>query len=70
MMSLRMKQFKLASRSAAVAIFLGKNYLGQSSEPLALEEPLERSEIDIERLSVDEMVQLRELMAKVTVETG
>ncbi|MFP6891907.1 MAG: hypothetical protein VCF07_19515 [Nitrospinota bacterium] len=69
-MSLRMKQFKLASRSAAMAIFLGKNYLGQSSEPLALEESIEGSEIDIERLSVDEMVQLKELMAKVTVETG
>ena len=26
--SIRMKQFKLASRSAAMAIFLGKNYLG------------------------------------------
>ncbi len=29
-MSLRRFQFKLAQRSAAMAIFLGKNYLGQS----------------------------------------
>ncbi|MFP6870516.1 MAG: hypothetical protein VCE91_14465 [Nitrospinota bacterium] len=65
-----MKQFKLSSRSAAMAIFLGKNYLGQSSEPFPLEEPMERSKIDFERLSVDEMDQLRELVAKVTVETG
>jgi hypothetical protein len=29
---LRVKQFKLADKSATMAIFLGKNYLGQSSE--------------------------------------
>lgn len=29
-MSLRRNQFKLSERSAAMAIFLGKNYLGQS----------------------------------------
>ena len=29
-MSLRRAQFKLAEKSAAMAIFLGKNYLGQS----------------------------------------
>lgn len=28
--SLRRKQFKLADKSAAMAIFLGKNYLGQT----------------------------------------
>lgn len=31
-MSLRRKQFKLADKNAAMAIFLGKNYLGQSDK--------------------------------------
>lgn len=31
--SLRRKQLRLAERSAAMAIFLGKNYLGQKDEP-------------------------------------
>ncbi len=31
--SLRRKQFKLADRSAAMAIFLGKQYLGQKDYP-------------------------------------
>lgn len=31
--SLRRKQLRLAERSAAMAIFLGKNYLGQRDEP-------------------------------------
>lgn len=32
--SLRRKQFKLAEKSAAMAIFLGKNYLGQTDQQL------------------------------------
>ena len=32
-LSLRRKQLRLAERSAAMAIFLGKNYLGQKDEP-------------------------------------
>lgn len=31
--SLRRMQFRLAEKSAAMAIFLGKNYLGQSDDP-------------------------------------
>lgn len=31
-MSLRRAQFKLAEKSAAMAIFLGKNYLGQTDQ--------------------------------------
>lgn len=31
-MSLRRKQWKLAEKNAAMAIFLGKNYLGQSDK--------------------------------------
>ncbi len=41
-----------------------------TNEPLSHEEPLERSRIDFERLSMDEMVQLRDLMEKALVETG
>ena len=33
--SLRRMQFKLAEKSAAMAIFLGKNYLGQKDQPEA-----------------------------------
>lgn len=33
--SLRRKQFHLADKSPAMAIFLGKNYLGQSDNPTA-----------------------------------
>lgn len=32
--SLRRYQFELAKKSAAMAIFLGKNYLGQTDEPV------------------------------------
>lgn len=31
--SLRRAQFRLAEKSAAMAIFLGKNYLGQTDQP-------------------------------------
>jgi len=31
--SLRRAQFRLAEKNAALAIFLGKNYLGQSDDP-------------------------------------
>lgn len=33
-MSLRRMQFQLAKKSAAMAIFLGKNYLGQTDRPI------------------------------------
>lgn len=36
--SLRRSQFKLAEKSAAMAIFLGKNYLGQSDKEIQQEE--------------------------------
>lgn len=32
--SLRRSQFRIAEKNAAMAIFLGKNYLGQSDEPM------------------------------------
>lgn len=35
--SLRRTQWQLAQRSAAMAIFLGKNYLGQSDDPNKVE---------------------------------
>ena len=41
--SLRRMQFKLAEKSAAMAIFLGKNYLGQSdSTPIDNKEILQQ----------------------------
>lgn len=40
-LSLRRAQFKLAEKSAAMAIFLGKQYLGQTDNPAALKEQTE-----------------------------
>ena len=38
---LRQAQIKLAEKSAIMAIFLGKNYLGQTDEPVAADKPNE-----------------------------
>lgn len=48
---LRNAQMKLAERSAAMAIFLGKNYLGQTDAqpPAQAENELLKSLLDIER---------------------
>ena len=48
---LRNAQIKLAEHSAAMAIFLGKNYLGQTDEPTAAQSDNEllQSLLDIER---------------------
>lgn len=40
--SLRRAQFRLAEKSASMAIFLGKNYLGQSDAPEDLTEGMEK----------------------------
>lgn len=37
--SLRRAQFRLAEKNAAMAIFLGKNYLGQSDNPQIVDNP-------------------------------
>lgn len=37
--SLRRAQFRLAEHNAAMAIFLGKNYLGQTDNPQVVTEP-------------------------------
>lgn len=37
--SLRRAQFRLAEHNAAMAIFLGKNYLGQSDNPQVVDNP-------------------------------
>lgn len=61
-MSLRRTQFKLAERSTAMAIFLGKQYLGQTDDPQdmneakvnlmkAQTEKITHSDLDIEDLS-------------------
>lgn len=44
-MSLRRAQFRLAEKSAAMAIFLGKNYLGQSDN-VVIEAPKTESAIE------------------------
>lgn len=44
-MSLRRAQFRLAERSAAMAIFLGKNYLGQTDN-VVVENPGQTSAIE------------------------
>lgn len=41
-MSLRRNQFRLSERSAAMAIFLGKNYLGQRDDFVESEEDTEK----------------------------
>lgn len=43
--SLRRSQFRLAERSAAMAIFLGKNYLGQTDN-VVVENPSQTSAIE------------------------
>lgn len=50
---LRQAQIKLAEKSAVMAIFLGKNYLGQTDEPVAAEgrNELLESLMDLERRS-------------------
>lgn len=40
--SLRRYQFKLAEKNAAMAIFLGKNYLGQTDAPEDLSQGMEK----------------------------
>lgn len=52
---LRQAQMRLAERSAPMAIFLGKNYLGQTDEPQPKSESNEllMSLIDMERVADD-----------------
>lgn len=50
-MSLRRKQFKLADKSSAMAIFLGKNYLGQRDV--------------IEQVDNTQMEKVEELLSKI-----
>ena len=49
--SLRRYQFELAKKSAAMAIFLGKNYLGQTDEPTTAygDNELLQSLVELER---------------------
>lgn len=47
-LSLRRAQFRLAEKSAAMAIFLGKNYLGQSDN-VVIESP--QAESAVERIA-------------------
>ena len=49
--SLRRKQWKLADRNAAMAIFLGKNYLGQAEKSIILN----NTELDLPELDLTEL---------------
>jgi hypothetical protein len=70
LMGLRRKQFALAEKSAGMAIFLGKNYLGQRDVQEFLDhratdggpDPAEQKNLDA--LTVDELKELERLVAK------
>jgi hypothetical protein len=59
--SLRRAQWRLAEKSATMAIFLGKNYLGQSDRG----EFTSEMNVDLSRLTTDQLEKLRELKAAV-----
>ena len=64
--SLRRAQWKLAEKSAAMAIFLGKNYLGQSDkQDVKVNGSLEvESGYDLSKLTEEELLTFRELLKK------
>ena len=62
--SLRRKQWKLADKFPAMAIFLGKNYLSQKDKH-EIESFVNVQEQDLSKLSTDELEQLRALQLKI-----
>lgn len=48
--SLRRNQFKLSQKNAAMAIWLGKNYLGQTDAEDGMSETMEKMLADVERI--------------------
>ena len=61
-MSLRRAQFRLAEKNAAMAIFLGKNYLGQSDKTsIAINED---DSVDFSRLDKEDLKLLDSLVEK------
>ena len=56
LVKLRRSQFKLAEKNAAMAIWLGKNYLGQSDSPQSVE-IIEKKEEDPITKSLKEMAE-------------
>jgi hypothetical protein len=69
--SLRMKQYKLAGRSASVAIFLGKNYLGQRDVPESPKEPANDGKaLNLNNLDCDELKQFKVLLDKAMSKEG
>jgi len=72
---LRRKQLRLAGNNASMAIFLGKQMLGQrdvvSNEHSGPNGgPIETSDVDMENLSLEERKKLRELLIKTEAKQG
>lgn len=61
--SLRRIQFRLAEKSAAMAIFLGKQLLGQRDDPQPAEPPF-LDPVSLSRLTIAELRQLHDLITK------
>lgn len=64
--SLRRKQMRLASTNASMAIFLGKQYLGQ--QDISVQEHSGRDgkpiQFDVSKLEIDDRKKLRELIKR------
>lgn len=73
--SLRRKQWKLAEKSVPMAIFLGKNYLGQSDHQYMKlggdsKNPIEvRTGYDLSKLNEEELQTLRMILQKANEES-
>lgn len=64
LISLRRKQFRLASKSSTMAIFLGKQYLGQRDLQSHAFEGADGEPLDLSGLSKDEREKLREFITR------
>ena len=62
--SLRHRQFQLAEKNVAMAIFLGKNYLGQSDKMELSGSQEIRHSYNLETLSEEELLTLRGILTK------
>ena len=54
--SLRRMQFNLAKTSAAMAIFLGKNMLGQRDDPIPTQDDETRDRANAQTLAIAELI--------------
>lgn len=71
--SLRKMQWNLANHSAAMAIWLGKNLLGQKDSPIVIEDatlPEANEGVDLKLLNDDEYREFSRLLDKAKVARG